>query len=416
MSVRLCVKLARCSVTLLRSQSCINKEIVQIYRSLSTSQPHTAEKKLFTPGPLGTSLTVRQAMLQDLGSRDIKFINVVKKIRADLLSIAEVAPADFTSILLQGSGTFAVESIFQTSVPRTGGKVLILENGVYGRRMKTICDTLAIPAHMESFAEDSRVDLGRVESVLKADNSFTHVAVVQCETTSGLFNDVESVGKLVKKYIPDCTYFVDAMSSFGAVPVDFSASNIDVLVSSANKCLQGVPGFGFAIIRKDTLSRCKGNSRSLSLDLYDQCDALDKTSQFRFTPATHAMLAFSQALDEFRQEGGVHGRRQRYMENCRVLNEGMTRLGFHSYLKEDVAGYIITSYFYPQHPKFSFAEFYNRLNEKDDVIYPGKLLKADCFRIGTIGHLFPEDVEQLLRNIESVCRDMGIQIPLEDKA
>ncbi|XP_046346701.2 2-aminoethylphosphonate--pyruvate transaminase-like [Haliotis rufescens] len=414
MSLRLCVRLARRSVPLLRPQVGISEEMGRLCRSLSTSHSHKAEKKLFTPGPLGTSLTVRQAMLQDLGSRDVNFINVIKKIRADLLNIAEVSPSEFTSVLLQGSGTFAVESIFQTTVPHTGAKVLILENGVYGRRMKTICDTLAIPAHMESFPEDSRVDLGRVESVLKGDISFTHVAIVQCETTSGLFNDVESVGKLVKKYVPSCTYFVDAMSSFGAVPVDFSTGNIDVLVSSANKCLQGVPGFGFAVIRKDTLSRCKGNSRSLSLDLYDQCDALDKTSQFRFTPATHTMLAFSQALDEFRQEGGVHGRRQRYTENCRVLREGMTRLGFRPYLKDDVAGYIITSYFYPQHPNFSFPEFYRRLNDKDDVIYPGKLLKADCFRIGTIGHLFPEDVERLLRNIEVVCRDMGMQVPLEN--
>ncbi|KAK3087801.1 hypothetical protein FSP39_010725, partial [Pinctada imbricata] len=370
------------------------------------------EKKLFTPGPLGVSYSVRQAALRDLGSRDIVFMETVKYLRSRLVDIAGVSEDNFTAVPVQGSGTFAVEAVFQTAVPRQNGKVLILENGAYGKRMGKICEVLNIPYHLESFSEDSKVDPGRVEELLRGDNSFTLVAIVQCETSSGVFNPVEKVGSIVKKIIPDCVYFVDAMSSFGAVPLDMEGGQVDYMVSSANKCLQGIPGFSYAVARKSHLQKCKGNSRSLSLDLYDQYDGLEKTGQFRFTPPTHTMLAFCQAIKEFDEEGGVVGRANRYKKNRNILRKGMLEMGFQEFLSPEHEGYIITSYKFPEHPNFEFKEFYSRLIDKGQVIYPGKVLNADCFRIGNIGHLFPEDMKHLLTCIKDVCTEMMIDLPL----
>ncbi|XP_076463958.1 2-aminoethylphosphonate--pyruvate transaminase-like [Babylonia areolata] len=377
----------------------------------SVSAPRPEDKKLFTPGPLGVSLTVKEAMLRDLGSRDVEFVSLVKYIRSRLVQISGVSEEEFTCVPIQGSGTFAVEAVFQTAVPRNDSKVLILENGAYGKRMSKICGATSIPYHMESFPENERVNLQRVAELLKSEK-FSLVSCVHCETSSGVINPVEEVGQLIKALSPDTVYFVDAMSSFGAVPLDFEAGKVDFMVSSANKCMQGVPGFSYAVARKSVLSKCKGNSRSLSLDLHDQNEGLDSNGQFRFTPATHAMLAFRQALVEFDEEGGLEGRANRYKENHRVVTEGMKRLGFKELLEESAQGYIITSYFYPKDPNFSFLEFYNRLNEKGQVIYPGKTLDIDCFRIGNIGHLFPQDMEKLLQCVEQVCKDMNMSLPV----
>ncbi|OWF42197.1 Trafficking protein particle complex subunit 6B [Mizuhopecten yessoensis] len=383
-------------------------------RRFSVSMKSKTEqgKKLFTPGPLGTSMTVREAALPDLGSRDVVFIEKVKYLRSRLVQIAGVNEEDYTTVPIQGSGTFAVEAVIQTAVPRKGGKVLLLENGAYGKRIVKMCEYLDVPYHQESFPEDQKVDVNRVADILRADNSFTMVSVVHCETSSGVINPAMEVGAAVREIIPDCVFFVDAMSSFGAVPLDMMAGSVDFMVSSANKCLQGIPGFSYTVARRRALEKCKGNSRSLSLDLYDQYQGLEATGQFRFTPATHTMLAFCQALKEFDEEGGLQGRSARYKENRRVIREGMRKLGFTEFLDASHEGYIITSYNFPSHPNFDFKTFYSKLNEKDQVIYPGKVLNSDCFRIGNIGDLYPRDMSHLLECIEQVCGEMGIPLPL----
>lgn len=373
-----------------------------------------ADKKLFTPGPLGTSPTVKSAMLRDLGSRDVEFIKLVKSIRSKLVQIAGVSESTFTAVPMQGSGTFAVESVFQTATPRSGGKVLVFENGAYGKRLGKVCQVMGVDVDVISFPENDYVDLQKIESILQGGNSYTMVAMVHCETSSGLINPVEDVGKLVKKYFPDSDFFVDAMSSFGAIPLDLQAAKVDYLVSSANKCLEGVPGFSYVIARLNRLMKCQGNSRSLSLDVYDQYDNLEKTNQFRFTPPTHTMLAFFEALQEFETEGGVQGRAARYKKNHEILKEGMKEMGFKEFLSPYHQGYIITSYRFPNDKNFNFNDFYMKLNERDQVIYPGKVLNADCFRIGNIGYLFPKDMRHLLNCIKEVCEEMNISLPIKD--
>lgn len=364
---------------------------------------------LFTPGPLTTSQTVKQALLRDFGSRDFAFIEKVKDIRRMLLETAGVGE-DYTCVPLQGSGTFSVEAVFSATVP-ADGKVLVVVNGAYGERMLTICEYLKIPTVAVRCPENETPDPMKVSEALEANPDVTLVATVHCETTTGIFNPLIEIGGLAK--LANALYFVDAMSSFGAVPIDFAAAQIDFLVSSANKCIEGVPGFGFVIARRVALEASEGNARSLSFDLLSQHRGLEKNGQFRFTPPTHALVAFHQALTELQEEGGVAGRAARYTENYETLVAGMRALGFQEYLRPDQQGHIITSFLYPEDPKWSFERFYTLLNDRGYVIYPGKVSNADCFRIGNIGRIFKNDVQDLVGAIRAVIEEMGMSLTVQ---
>lgn len=370
------------------------------------------DKLLFTPGPLTTSRTVKQAMLRDLGSRDSEFIGIVRAIRDRLVALAGSQPGEYEAIPMQGSGTFAVEAVFSSCVV-PDGKVLIIVNGAYGKRIAKICQALKIETEVLEYPEDSLPDLKEIEQTLKHFiGLITDVAVVHCETTTGIINPIQKIGTLAKA--ANAQYIVDAMSSFGAVPLNLAAARIDYLVSSANKCIEGVPGFGFVIARRESLLKTQGWARSLSLNLLDQWKGLEGDGQFRFTPPTHALLAFHQALLELEAEGGVEGRAKRYYKNYQTLVEGMRALGFKEYLQPELQGYIITSFLYPDHPRWSFEEFYKRLNERDLVIYPGKVSNADCFRIGNIGRIFESDIKNLLAAVREVLNEMGVSTELNN--
>lgn len=264
-------------------------------------------------------MTTRRAMLQDVGSRSPEFIDVVREVRSRTISLAGADPNLYTCIPMQGSGTFCTEAVFQTSVPAGGGDVVIFANGVYGKRMETICKGFKANCTVHVFPDTNRVPVDAVEEILKHHPHYTNVAIIHCETSCGVINDIKDVGKLVRKYCPDAMYFVDAMSSFGSIPVDLAGCNIDFLVTSPNKCIEGVPGFGLVIADKQKLVQCEGNSRSTSLDLFDQYKGFEANGQFRFTPPTHAILAFQQALIELEQEGGPLGRASRYLTSCALL-------------------------------------------------------------------------------------------------
>jgi len=362
------------------------------------------DKVLFTPGPLTTSQTVKQALLRDLGSRDGAFIALVADIRRRLLELGGVAAGDYEAIPMQGSGTYAVESVFSSAI-RPDGKVLVIINGAYGHRIARMCAMLHIDHERLVFPENEALDLVRIEAKLSG-GGFTDVAVVHCETTTGIINPIEAIGGLVRSV--GARFIVDAMSSFGAVPIDIAGAHIDYLVSSANKCIEGVPGFGFVIARREALMETEGRARSLSLDLLAQWQGLEANGQFRFTPPTHALLAFHQALLELEAEGGVAGRAARYRANYQTLVAGMRAMGFEEYLAPAFQGYIITSFRYPSVPGWDFEKFYTLLNDRDFVIYPGKVSDADCFRIGNIGRIFPADVKALLAAIREVLAEMGV--------
>jgi len=298
-----------------------------------------------------------------------------------------------------------VEAVLSSVVNRKTGALLIVANGSYGVRMRDIARAHNIPHTYLETAEDTPPSLAAIDAALaKRDLPYSHVAVVHSETTSGIINDIQAIGQVVHKY--GKSYIVDAMSSFGAVPIDFEKSHIDYLVSSSNKCIEGVPGFSFVFARRSKLNATAGNARTVSLDIHKQEEGFAKNSQFRFTPPTHAMMAFAQALAELEMEGGVEFRARRYRENQTTLQKIMTDLHFLPYLNPTLQGYIITSYRYPTDSNWNFEEFYSRLNEMNFVIYPGKVSNADCFRIGHIGRVFPEDTKKLGAAIVQVCKEM----------
>jgi 2-aminoethylphosphonate-pyruvate transaminase len=362
-------------------------------------------KLLFTPGPLTTSATVKEAMLRDLGSLDSDFLTSVRNIRTRLLEVGPYSPEDYECVLMQGSGTFVVESVISSALPRDG-KLLVLVNGAYGRRIVQIARVHGIALEVFEVAENVKFTPELVAQHLASVTGVTHVAVVHCETTSGVLNRVEEIGHVVHR--AGAAYIVDAMSSFGAIPIDMAGSHIDYLISSANKCIEGVPGFGFIIVNRHALNSAKGQARTLSLDLYDQWASMEATGHFRFTPPIHTLLAFEQALNELDEEGGVHARGERYRQNHVALCSGMKAIGFEIYLAEEDQSFIITSFRYSSNPAFQFADFYSRLWALGFAIYPGKLSYESCFRIGTIGRIMVADIEALLEAIRCVLHDMGV--------
>jgi len=368
-----------------------------------TSLPTAKDKLLFTPGPLTTSLSVKQAMLHDYGSRDGAFVEMVGDVRRRLLAVAGVGADDFAAIPMQGSGTFGLESVFASTVG-PGAGVLVAVNGAYGRRHVQLARTLGINTHSLEFEEDQPIDPGALDQAIAEYPGVTHVVVTHCETPTGLLNPLEALAAVVSA--AGRRLVVDAMSSFGGVSLDMAATPIDYLVSSANKCIEGVPGLAFVIARLSSLAETRGWSRSVTMDLPAQHEGLERDGQFRFTPPTGVIAAFRQALLELEAEGGVEGRAARYAANHRALIEGMTGLGFRCYLPEHLRSYIITTFRYPDWPAFSFERLYDNLSSRGYLIYPGRLTRESCFRIGTIGRLFPDDVRALIDAMGSAASMM----------
>lgn len=371
----------------------------------------STDVRLFTPGPLTTSPTVKQAMLHDLGSRDARFISVVADIRRRLLALGAVAEPDYTAVIVQGSGTFGIEAVISSITP-PGGKWLVLVNGAYGRRMAQMCAVHGIDHTALTLPETAAFAPEHVAMALAADPALTHVAVVHCETTTGLLNPVAAIGRVVAQ--AGKVYLVDAMSSFGAIPVALADAQIDYLVSSANKCIEGVPGFSFVLAHRAALVITRGFARTLALDLYAQWAGLENNGQFRFTPPVQALLAFQQALNELDAEGGVPGRGARYADNHAALLAGMQTLGLRAYIAPALQGPIITTFLAPDDPAYEFEMFYQRLAERGLVIYPGKLTEAETFRVGNIGRLFRADIDALVAAIAEVLTEMGVALPITE--
>lgn len=361
--------------------------------------------KLLTPGPLTTSLTVREEMLVDRCTWDCDYKQMTQEVRAGLLELAHVTPDQYTTVLMQGSGTFGVESVL-SSVPGAKDTVLVLVNGAYTERMCQMLARHKVNYQRLDFPWDHIPDAETVEVYLKAHPEVTIVSMVHNETTTGLLNDIASVARVVK--CAGKTFIVDAMSSFGAVDIDVGALGIDFIVSSANKCIQGVPGFSFIIARRSALEASRGNARTLSLDLYDQWQVMEKDGgKWRYTSPTHVVAAFHRAMQELKAEGGIAARAQRYSRCNQKMREGMKALGFEAYITPEHQGPIITTFFYPENANFTFASMYDYLKGHGYVIYPGKLTERDTFRLGNIGEIYEEDVDRVLELFAQYLKEVN---------
>lgn len=359
---------------------------------------------LLTPGPLTTSMATKQAMLHDWGSRDAAFIETNRRVREDLLKIIH-AEDTHVCVPIQGSGTFAVEATLGTMIPKNG-KALILINGAYGTRMGKILDYAGRDYATYETPEDTPPDPAHVAKLLADDAAITHVLAVHCETTSGILNPIEDIADVVAA--AGRSLIIDAMSAFGAIALDARRVPFDAVMASSNKCLEGVPGMGFSLIRTSVLDGCKGNAHALSLDLYDQFKAMEANGQWRFTPPTHVIAAFASAMEQYFDAGGLEGRNARYSENCRTLIAGMRALGFETLLPDALQAPIIITFKMPQDTAFDFEVFYDSLKARGYVIYPGKLTVAPSFRIGCIGALGVAEINGALDAVKAVLDTMGV--------
>lgn len=360
---------------------------------------------LFTPGPVTCSRGVLQAACLDVGSWDSDTTDAVSECRERLLGICG-GRDDLAVTLLPGSGTYAVEAIIGTAVPR-GSKLLILRNGLYGQRLVDIAAALGIDHVVVDQPENIRHDPDKLDRALADHPDVGCVATCHCETTSGVLNRLDEIGPVVQRH--GKRLLVDAMATFCGYevgpgkPVDFDAAPIDHIVASANKCVQGLPGLSYIISRKDALARSEGNARSMSLDVVAQNRLMDATGRFRYTPPTHVLLAFRQALRELQIEGGVAARARRYRENQRTLIERLGRLGVEPYVEPEHRSHINTTFRYPT-PDFDFGAFKDHLRRAGYIIFPQKVTQADTFRVGSIGAIGQAEVVGLTNAIADYLR------------
>ena len=368
-------------------------------------KPKSRDPILLTPGPLTTALATKEAMLHDWGSRDSDFVAMSQEVCARVLEIVG-DDGKFVCVPLQGSGTFGVEAMIGTLVP-ANGKLLILVNGAYGRRIIRICDVLGRSYEIYEVSEDETHDADRLSAILQGDMAISHVAVVHCETTSGILNPVTRLAEVVVRH--NRRLLVDSVSGFGALPIDCASVRFEALAFSSNKCFEGVPGLAFVICRRDALEAGAGNAHSLCLDLFDQWQSMGDNGQWRFTPPTHIIAAFHKALHDHAEEGGVQQRFNRYSANCRLLVDGMRKLGFETLLPDDLQAPIIVTFHLPTDLRFEFSTFYEGLRAKGYIIYPGKLSKADSFRMGCIGHLDASHMEGALTAVSTTLGEMKVK-------
>jgi 2-aminoethylphosphonate-pyruvate transaminase len=362
----------------------------------------STEPYLLTPGPLTISLRTKQSMLRDWGSWDVDFNNITARVRARLLEIVH-GTGTHECVPMQGSGTFSVEAAIGTLVPRAG-HVLVPLNGAYCQRIARICRVLARQLTTIDYPENVQVAAGDVERALKADPSITHVALVHCETSTGILNPLPEIAQVVAAHGKGL--IVDAMSSFGALEIDARSTPFDAVVAASGKCLEGPPGMGFVILRRGALERSEGNCHSLAMDLYDQWVYMQKTTQWRYTPPTHVVAAFDSAIAQYLEEGGLAARGARYAHNCRTLIDGMAKLGLKSFLPAAIQAPIIVTFYAPDTPQYSFKAFYNAVKAHGYVLYPGKLTTLETFRVGCMGQLGERGIGGAVDAVGKVLAEM----------
>jgi 2-aminoethylphosphonate-pyruvate transaminase len=360
---------------------------------------------LLTPGPLTTSLATKCAMLRDWGSWDSSFNAITASVRERLLGMV-AAEHSHVCVPMQGSGTFSVEAAVNTLVPRDG-HLLVLINGAYGKRLAKLAQMMGRRTSLFETAEDVPTTARDVERLLAGDRSVTHVGLIHCETSTGILNPLAEIAAVVARHGKGLV--VDAMSSFGALPIDAQATPFDALIAASGKCIEGPPGMGFVIAKRTALEAAAGNSTSLSLDLHDQWQYMEKTTQWRYTPPTHVVAAFAAALDAHATEGGPAARLARYARNCDMLVSGMKALGFRPFLDAAIQAPIIVTFHAPADTRYTFREFYDRVREKGYILYPGKLTQVETFRVGCIGAIGPDEMRQAVNAIGDTLRDMGIE-------
>lgn len=368
-----------------------------------------ASPVLLTPGPLTTSTRTRRAATVDLGSWDREFNELTADVCERLVRAAG-ASRDLVCVPLQGSGTFSVEAAVRTLVP-LGSTLVVLVNGAYGQRIATMAEQAGRKVVVFESAWSSAPDPTALADLLDRHPDASHVALVHCETSTGLLNPIAELADVA--HAAGRRVVVDAMSSFGVLDPGVDHPAVDAVIAASGKCLEGLPGMGFVLLPPDVLDASAGNCDSLSLDLVDQRRYMDRTGQWRYTPPTHVVAALREALVQYEEEGGAPARLARYSANSEALCTGMDAMAFRRYLSPELRTPIIHTFLAPAHPNWSFGELYERVRERGYILYPGKLTTEETFRVGCIGAITPDVLTAAATAIGGALSEMGIAVPLE---
>jgi|TARA_B100000315_G_scaffold40571_1_gene35417 2-aminoethylphosphonate aminotransferase len=363
-------------------------------------------KILLNPGPATTTDTVKMAqVVPDICPREEEFSELMAGIRDDLLKIVNVDKKKYTTVLFGGSGTAVMESVI-ASVVNQEKTLLILKNGAYGDRMQKIVETYSIPFTTLEYEWGKPINLSEVDSYLKSNRNIGYIAMVHHETTSGILNSIENFSELGKNY--GHTLILDAISSYAGISIDLKKTPIDFLMSTSNKCIQGMAGLAFSICKKSELKHLKDiPNRSFYLSLYDQYNYMEKTGQMRFTPPVQTIYALRQAIDEYFDEGSLN-RYNRYTENWKRLREGLQKLGFNLLLDPENESHILLTVVEPKNPEYNFDKIHNLLYDKGFTIYPGKLGKKKTFRLANMGAINSIDIDRFINELSNVIIKIGI--------
>ncbi|WP_341215661.1 2-aminoethylphosphonate aminotransferase [uncultured Wocania sp.] len=353
---------------------------------------------LLNPGPATTTDSVKFAQaVPDICPREKEFGDLMEFCSTEITRFVG-APKDYVTVLFGGSGTATVEAILNSVIP-DNGKVLIIDNGAYGKRMCQITNIYNIPTVVFESSSIEPIDLNALENTIKKTDGLTHLAMIHHETTTGLLNDISSVGEICKKF--NISFIVDSMSGFAAIPVDMKAMNIDFLAASSNKNIQGMAGIGFAICNKEALETTANiPMRSLYLNLYAQYAYFEKTHQTRFTPPVQTFYALKQAIIET-QEETIEARYERYSKSWETLLNGIEALGLEYLIDKKYHSKIITSIIEPKTESYDFDEMHDYFFDKGFTIYPGKVNSYDTFRISNIGQIDHNDIKAFLEVLKS---------------
>jgi 2-aminoethylphosphonate aminotransferase len=360
---------------------------------------------LLNPGPANTTETVKRAMTRpDICPREREFGDTLARVREQLTRVVHDGDR-YTAVLFGGSGTAAVEAAIASTVP-AAGRLLVVDNGAYGARIAQIAGAYGIPHDVLQLGVGGLVEPERIDGAL-GEREYTQLAIIHHETSTGILNPVEAVGAVCRHR--GVEMIVDAMSSYAGIPIDVEAMGADFLVSSSNKCIQGMAGLGFVICRRDRLERMEAiPGRSFYLNLAGQHRFFEKSRQMQFTPPVQVVYALEQALAEYFEEGGT-ARHARYVRNWETLDTGVRELGFRRLLPDDRLSRILTSYIEPDHPAYDFERMHDRLYEKGFTIYPGKGASEDTFRLANMGDVNEDDMRAFVRAMAETIEQMGIQ-------
>ena len=363
-----------------------------------------ADPLLLTPGPVSVSRSTKEVMLKDRASGGEEFVRDLMLARGYMVGLVNGGAA-YTAVPLPGSATYANEAVIGGLTPQ-GGKLLIHTNGVYGDRLIEICARVGVPYVVIRTAPFTPPSAAQFEAAITADPAITHVMVVHCETSTGVLNPLPEIAAVCRTHAKGL--FVDAVASFGAIPIDAPGLGLQAITVSSNKCMQGVPGIGWAVVQRTVLENARGTGRALALDLWDQNQHMDRTNSFRFTPPTQVLAAFAQACREHAAEGGTAARLARYQENWKRLVDGMRQMGFVTVVPDKYAAPIVATFHNPAHPAFSFQKLFEGMQRRGFVIFPGRLALADTFRIGCMGDVHPRDMSEAMTAVAETMQEMGV--------